>query len=117
MYRRRTFYAGSFDILAEIINRGFDVYLLTNGMLIGKKKAQGLFNLGVKGVQVSIEGPEAVHNAIRGNGSFSGSLKGVKNILDAGLKVTLNTTLSRMNAVLYGHDRTGFRARCSQDRH
>ena len=87
-----------FTILAEIINRGFDVYLLTNGMLIDRKKAQGLFNLGVKGVQVSIEGPEAVHDGIRGNGSFAGSLKGVKNILDAGLKVTLNTTLSRVNA-------------------
>ena len=40
-----------FNIIAEIINRGFDVYLLTNGILIDKKKAQGLFNLGVKGVR------------------------------------------------------------------
>jgi radical SAM protein with 4Fe4S-binding SPASM domain len=87
-----------FDIIAEIISRGFDVYLLTNGILIDRKKARGFFNLGVKGVQVSMKGPEAVHNAIRGNGSFAGSLKGVKNILDAGLKVTLNTTLSRVNA-------------------
>ena len=87
-----------FEVLTEIINRGFDVYLLTNGILVDRKKAEVLFNLGVKGVQVSIEGPEAVHESIRGKGSFSGSRKGIKHLLDAGLKVTLNTTLSRVNA-------------------
>lgn len=87
-----------FDILAEIGYRGFDIYLLTNGILVNKKKAEALFNLGVKGVQVSIEGPENIHDSIRGSGSFSGSVKGIKNLLDAGLRVTLNTTLSSVNA-------------------
>ena len=87
-----------FEIIAEITKRGFDAYLLTNGILMDRNKARNLFNLGVKGVQVSIEGPEAVHESIRGKGSFSGSLHGVKHLLDAGLKVTLNTTLSRVNA-------------------
>jgi radical SAM protein with 4Fe4S-binding SPASM domain len=87
-----------FAILAEIINRNFDVYMLTNGILIDKKTAQKLFRLGVKGVQVSIEGPKAVHESIRGKGSFSKALMGIKHLLDAGLKVTLNTTLSRLNA-------------------
>jgi len=86
-----------FEVLAEIIKRGFDVYLLTNGILVDKKRAGLLFNLGVKGVQVSIEGPEAVHESIRGKGSFSGTREGIKHLLDAGLKVTLNTTLSRVN--------------------
>lgn len=87
-----------FDILAEIGYRGFDIYLLTNGILINKKKAEALFNLGVKGVQVSIEGPENIHDSIRGKGSFTGSMDGIKNLLDAGLRVTLNATLSSVNA-------------------
>lgn len=87
-----------FEILDEITGRGFDVYLLTNGILINKEKAYRLKAAGVKGVQVSIEGPEAVHEAIRGKGSFSASLKGVGHLLEAGMNVTLNTTLSEMNA-------------------
>jgi radical SAM protein with 4Fe4S-binding SPASM domain len=87
-----------FEILSKMRAKGFDSYLLTNGILIDKTKAKNLFNLGVKGVQVSIEGPENIHDTIRGKGSFSASLLGVKDLLDAGLTVTLNVTLSSLNA-------------------
>jgi radical SAM protein with 4Fe4S-binding SPASM domain len=106
------------DVIAAVKYRGFEVYLLTNGILIDKKKAQALSHLGVNGVQVSIEGPEKIHESIRGEGSFSASLKGVKNLLDAGVKVTLNVTLSSVNAGYFmdiielagglGVDRVGF---------
>lgn len=49
-------------------------------------------------MQVSLEGPEDVHELIRGRGSFAQAVWGVKNLLDAGLTVTLNATLSRLNA-------------------
>ena len=87
-----------FEILGEISNRGFEIYLLSNGILIDNEKAKRLSELGVKGVQVSIEGPEEIHESIRGKSSFSSSIRGVEHLLDAGLKVTLNTTLSEMNA-------------------
>jgi radical SAM protein with 4Fe4S-binding SPASM domain len=87
-----------YEVLEEIGGRGFEIYLLTNGTLIDEKKARRLAGLGVNGVQVSIEGPEEVHETIRGEGSFSASLRGVRHLLDAGLVVTLNTTLSRVNA-------------------
>ncbi|HAK89168.1 MAG TPA: hypothetical protein DHV16_02590 [Nitrospiraceae bacterium] len=87
-----------FDILEEIAGKGFDIYLLTNGILINHEKAQRLADIGIKGVQVSIEGPEDIHDSIRGKGSFKASMRGVKNLLDSGLTVTLNTTLSDINA-------------------
>lgn len=87
-----------FKVLQEVGDRGFELYLLTNGILINKTRAQRLADLGVKGVQVSIEGPESVHEEIRGRGSFSSSLRGVRHLLDAGLTVTLNVTLSDINA-------------------
>jgi radical SAM protein with 4Fe4S-binding SPASM domain len=87
-----------FEILSEIEDRGFDIYLLTNGILIDKRKAKGLFNLGVKGVQISVEGPKEIHESIRGKGSYAASMKGAKNLLDEGLKVSLNITLSSINA-------------------
>ena len=87
-----------FGILEEITKHGFEVYLLTNGILLDRDRATRLSELGVKGVQVSIEGPEVVHDSIRGKGSFSSALKGVQCLLDAGVVVTLNMTLSAINA-------------------
>jgi len=87
-----------FEILAEIKQHGFDTYLLTNGTLVTRKHARELVDLGVSGVQVSIEGCEEVHDEIRGRGSFTASVAGIENLIDAGLLVTLNVTLSNLNA-------------------
>lgn len=87
-----------FEILNEFTEEGFETYLLSNGTLITSDKAKSLAGLGVKGVQVSIEGPKEIHEGIRGNGSFSSSLNGIKHLLDARIEVTMNATLSDMNA-------------------
>jgi radical SAM protein with 4Fe4S-binding SPASM domain len=86
------------DILKHLKVKGFDLFLLTNGTLVDRKRAQMLSDVPVQGVQVSIEGPEAVHDHIRGPGSFTKALKGVHSLLNAGLEVTLNVTLSAINA-------------------
>jgi radical SAM protein with 4Fe4S-binding SPASM domain len=87
-----------FEVITAFNNIGFDTYLLTNGILIDNQIAEKLYNLGVKGVQVSIEGPEEIHDSIRGKNSFKRSIRGVKLLKDAGLEVTLNTTVSEINA-------------------
>jgi radical SAM protein with 4Fe4S-binding SPASM domain len=86
-----------FEVLKEIKGRGFDTYLLSNGTLINRERARLLSNL-VKGVQVSIEGPEEIHEMIRGKGSFLSAMNGVRHLLDAGVTATLNVTLSDINA-------------------
>jgi MoaA/NifB/PqqE/SkfB family radical SAM enzyme len=85
-------------ILAEMKRRHFAVYLLSNGTLITKSWAARLKALGVDGVQISLEGPAPIHEAIRGPGSFAASLEGAQNLVAAGVKVIFNTTLSRLNA-------------------
>jgi AdoMet-dependent heme synthase len=87
-----------FEILETMGEKGFDLYLLTNGILIDREKARRLLQLAVKGVQVSLEGPERIHESIRGKGSFSASLRGIDHLLNAGLQVTVNMTLSEINA-------------------
>ena len=87
-----------FNVLEELAKQGFDAYLLSNGTLISRDKAEILAQMKVKGVQVSIEGPEDIHDAIRGKESLRRSLSGIQNLLDAGMEVTLNTTLSEINA-------------------
>ncbi len=87
-----------FDILGEIQGRGYDIFLLTNGTLIDEGRARALKDVGVKGVQISMEGPEDIHETIRGKGSFAASVRGIRHLLDAGMRVTMNTTLSSINA-------------------
>ncbi len=86
------------EILGEIKKQGFRIYLLTNGTLVDEKKAGMLADLGVDGAQVSMEGPENIHDAIRGAGSYSASAAGVEHLVDAGIGVTLNVTISNLNA-------------------
>ena len=85
------------DILHYLRVKGFDIFILTNGTMIDRGKAHMLAEIPVQGVQVSIEGPEEVHDKIRGKGSFKKAVKGVNQLLDAGLVVTLNVTLSDIN--------------------
>lgn len=87
-----------FQIIEEIKSFGFEAYLLTNGILIDKQKADALYKAGINGVQISIEGTEEVHDGIRGKGSYTSSLKGLKFLLNAGIETTLNVTLSDVNA-------------------
>jgi AdoMet-dependent heme synthase len=86
-----------FSILEEAGGKGFEVYLLTNGILIDSQIARSLHDTGVKGVQVSLEGPENIHEAIRGRESFGRTLEGVRYLTNEGIPVTLNITLSAMN--------------------
>jgi AdoMet-dependent heme synthase len=88
-------------ILAEMKDRKFTVYLLSNGTLITEAWAENLAALKVDGVQISLEGPGRVHDAIRGPGSFAAALAGAKNLVAAGVKVIHNTTLSRLNAATF----------------
>lgn len=85
-------------ILQELAKYDFNISVLTNGTLMEKETARMLADLPVSGVQVSFEGPEAVHEEIRGKHSFSSAARGVEFLLDAGIPVTLNVTLSEQNA-------------------
>ncbi len=89
------------EILRMISAHGFTSYLLTNGTLIDGENSRMLADLPIGGVQVSVEGPEKVHEAIRGKGSFSSAIRGVRHLLDTGITVTLNVTLSELNADLF----------------
>lgn len=86
------------EIVGAFRVNGFAVAILTNGTLVGEDAARRLADLGVRVVQVSLEGREPVHEGIRGPGTFAAALHGVDCLVAAGLTVTANMTLSRLNA-------------------
>ncbi|MEW6352116.1 MAG: radical SAM protein [Thermodesulfobacteriota bacterium] len=74
---------------------GFAV--LTNGTVLTKDIAKSLKRLGCRFVQVSLEGGQAVHDGIRGPGSFEKTLAGLKLLRKAGLTTMVSFTLQRRN--------------------
>jgi radical SAM protein with 4Fe4S-binding SPASM domain len=91
-----------FEALWEVVehcrNNGYRTALMTNGSLIRRKDAHEAFSLGVSDIQVSLEGPARLHDAIRGRGSFALASRGVEYLASVGNRVSANVTLSRLNA-------------------
>ena len=68
--------------------------LFTNGILLTKEKIK---SLKVDEIQVSIDGLEKGHDAVRGSGSFRRSMEAIKQSLDAGFAVSVSTMVLREN--------------------
>ena len=68
--------------------------LFTNGILLNKHIAK---KLRVEEIQVSIDGLEASHDALRGKGTFRAARKAVETALDAGLEVSVATMVHAKN--------------------
>ena len=49
------------------------------------------------GVQVSLDGPQAAHDTIRGDGTFEKTLGGIATLCAAGINVTVATTVNSIN--------------------
>lgn len=78
-------------------SRSLPVRVLSNGTLIDAEAATSLADVGVRSVQVSVEGPREIHDRVRGVGSFDRAVAGMRALRDAGLEVTLAFTLTSQN--------------------
>jgi radical SAM protein with 4Fe4S-binding SPASM domain len=86
-----------FDILNHARRYGFTTSLLSNGTLITSSVAQQLRQAEVQDIQISLDGLERTHDSIRGKGSFTRALSGIKNLVQQGVSTYINLTLSRLN--------------------
>ena len=72
----------------------FRKVLFTNGALLDKGK---VVRLKVDEVQISIDGLEDAHNALRGQGSFSDAVNALRKCRDEGLDVSVSTMVHAKN--------------------
>jgi len=79
--------------LISILTRsGVAVRVTSNGTLVpGRLDALR----GVRLLKLSLDGPEAVHDNLRGEGAYAGLVTGLEAARSAGIPVQLNTVLSR----------------------
>lgn len=88
------------ESIRYIKSRGMMVSLQSNGILL-QKNADAIVASGVDKVIVSIDGPEAIHNSIRGlNNAFSSSVSGLKEVIKIRKKVNSLTPYLEINMVI-----------------
>jgi AdoMet-dependent heme synthase len=90
-------YQGLWAVVSYARANAFGVALMSNGTAISRDDARRAFELGLSGIQISLEGPPDLHDAIRGGGSFSAAAKGIETLVGFGNRVSANVTLSRLN--------------------
>jgi radical SAM protein with 4Fe4S-binding SPASM domain len=86
-------------VIAELAGLGIRVVMQTGGRKLTLERAQALREAGLTGLGVSVDGPEAIHDHIRGNaGSYRAAMRALENAGRAGLILAANTTINRLNA-------------------
>jgi len=74
-----------------------EIHIASNGTLIDDQLAARLKKYNVKKIQISIDGIEKNHDAIRGKGSFKKAINGVKILCKNGLKVSVQMVVNKKN--------------------
>lgn len=87
------------ELAAYAVSRGLRVNLVTNGRLASQDRAKSLFEAGIRTAQVSLEAPEAkLHDYLcNAKGAFSDTVAGIEAMLEAGIAVQTNSTLTSVN--------------------
>ena len=82
-------YPGIFDLLDYAVSAGYTSYFVnTNGTLITADVAARLANYGDGlNISLSLQGPEELHDRVRGRGAFRAAVAGLERALEAGVGV------------------------------
>lgn len=83
-----------FKALDYVFYLGYNSVLInTNGTLLSKEICDELASYNGVMVTVSIDGPEELHNHIRGEGSYKHTIQGIENAVDAFMEPIIFTTV------------------------
>ena len=86
------------DLIRRLAGQGIRVTMQTGGRAFTLERARRFKDAGLRGVGVSIDGPAAAHDELRGNvGSHAAGMRALENGAAVGLVVTANTQINRLN--------------------
>ncbi|MGD0661887.1 MAG: radical SAM protein [Syntrophorhabdales bacterium] len=88
---------GLFRALDHGFGAGYQtIFMNTNGTLITEEISKRLAAYGRSfSMSISLDGPEALHDRIRGNGSHKRTIRGIEKALNGGNDVTIFTTATK----------------------
>lgn len=85
-------------IIQRLKAKGIKVEIATNGTLFDRELCIKIFEEGVKGIQISLDGiDQSSNDFIRGNDNFRRIIYAIKEIKRIGFSVTIATTLNARN--------------------
>lgn len=91
-------HAGFLEVVAALAKRGIHPTLTTGGRGVDASLARAMAEAGLKQVSVSVDGLRETHDRMRAlRGSFDFALSALRHCREAGLRVTANTNLNRLN--------------------
>lgn len=86
------------ELMRYAKSKGMRVVISTNGTLITKEMAKEFAEVGLSYVGISLDGGPETHDKFRGiPGSFDKAIQGVRNAMEAGIKVGLRMTINKRN--------------------
>lgn len=87
-----------YSILEHTQSLGMETRILTNGTLITKERARDLYKLGIRRLQISLDGSRDRHNIIRGKPfAYDLAIQGINNCASNGIDVTVSMTALKSN--------------------
>jgi MoaA/NifB/PqqE/SkfB family radical SAM enzyme len=88
-----------FDMVEYVCSRNGQLKIETNGHYLSRENCERLKTLGVKAVQVSLDGAtSATFNRMRVRGNFNVAVEGVRNLHAAGVPIEVNYSPTRFNS-------------------
>ena len=89
---------GFLDVVRALVGRGVTVGLTTGGRGVTPALAAAMAQAGVTQASVSVDGLEATHDRMRHlRGSFASAMAALDHLRAAGIAITANTNVNRLN--------------------
>lgn len=86
------------SLVGALSHFGFEVHLTTNGTLFTRKMISCLSQLKIGIVSISIDGPQEIHDSLRGRkGVYRKALQAVKDLACAGIPVCISTVVTKVS--------------------
>lgn len=86
------------QIIERCMNHEMNVMLSTNGIMESEEVADRIASTGLEEIQVSIHAPNEINDRlVQADGALEQSLQGLRNLVNAGLKVTVASVATRKN--------------------
>lgn len=87
-----------YELIGYASQSGLEMRLQTNGMLLTKDSAFKLIQSGLTSIMISLDSDRPIeHDKLRGDGTWAAAVDAIKNALEVGLSVRVNSVLTKEN--------------------